>query len=372
MTLIPILTTLEEIETLATELAAEREIAVDLEADSLHSYREKVCLLQFTWGERTALVDPLPLPHLEPLKPVLADPAVTKVFHAADYDIRSLRRDFDIQIRGLFDTMIASQFCGEEKWGLADLLLKYFDIALDKQYQRADWSERPLSEGMIRYAAEDTRHLFRLQRLLAERLDELGRRDWVAEEFALLEQVRMAENEGPLFLRFKGAGRLDRRQLATLEALLQWRDGEARRRDKPPFKVVGNTQLLNIALAAPGTSRALLAVEAMPPRVAHRYGAPLLAAVEGAHALPEGELPRYPKGPRQERDPQMESRFKRLKSWRQQKAAQLQLDPGVLINNATLEAVARRQPATTAELAELPLKGWQRRALGDELIRALD
>jgi ribonuclease D len=129
--------------------------------------------------------------------------------------------------------MIACQFLGEEKVGLADVLGKYFGVVLDKQYQRADWAARPLTEGMIRYAAEDTRHLHRLARLLEEKLAVKGRLEWVAEEFALLEQVRFQEQEGPLFLRAKGAAVLDRRQLAVLEALLQWRDQEARRRDSP-------------------------------------------------------------------------------------------------------------------------------------------
>ena len=159
---IEIITTAPALAAFAQKLAGQSSIAVDLEADSMHSYREKVCLLQFTTEEETVLVDPLAVTDLAPLGPVLANPGIRKIFHAADYDIRCLYRDFSLEINGLFDTMIACQFLGEEKVGLADVLLKYFGIELDKQYQRADWSKRPLSPEMIRYAAEDTAHLHRL------------------------------------------------------------------------------------------------------------------------------------------------------------------------------------------------------------------
>ena len=205
------LTQNSEIEILAAELAADAVIGVDLEADALHNYQEKVCLLQFTGSKRTVLVDPLAV-DLAPLGPVLADPAIRKIFHAGDFDLRCLRRDFGFVINGLFDTMISAQFCGEEKIGLADLLGKYFDVSLDKKYQKADWSLRPLPPEMANYAAEDTRHLHKLAELLEGKLRELGRYDWVTEECSLLEQVGFAENGGPKFLRFKGAGTLDRRQ----------------------------------------------------------------------------------------------------------------------------------------------------------------
>ena len=140
----PILTDRAAVARFAAELAQETIVAVDLEADSMHSYQEKVCLLQFTTPSRTLLIDPLAVDDLSPLGPVLADPAIRKLFHAADYDIRCLNRDFGFEVRGLFDTMIACQFLGEEKVGLADILGKYFGVVLDKQFQRADWSQRPL------------------------------------------------------------------------------------------------------------------------------------------------------------------------------------------------------------------------------------
>ncbi len=369
---VPILTTTREIEQLAAELGRQTAIAVDLEADSMHCYKEKVCLLQFSTPERTWLVDPLAGPDLAALQPVLADAAIRKIFHAADYDIRCLNRDFGIEIRGLFDTMISSQFLGEEKIGLADMLNKYFGVELDKQYQRADWALRPLTEGMIRYAAEDTRHLHRLAELLEKRLAEKERLAWVAEEFALLEGARFQGQEGPLFLRFKGAAALDRRQLAVLEELLQWRDREARRRDFPPFKVMGSRPLMELTRTQPRTLQGLVGIEGISPRLADRYGRDLLTCLDTALALPDRDLPLFPRGERRLRDPEADKRLTTLKEWRRDKAAELEIDPGIVINNATLEDIARRAPRQAALLAEIPgMKNWQRQVLGEEIVRVL-
>ena len=368
----PILTTNAQVAELAAELGRETAIAVDLEADSMHCYQEKVCLLQFSTSQRTVLVDPLAGADLGPLRGVLADAGIRKIFHAADYDIRCLFRDFGIEIRGLFDTMISCQFLGEEKVGLADVLGKYFGVQLDKQFQRADWAQRPLSPGMIRYAAEDTRHLHGLVELLQGKLLEMGRLEWVAEEFELLEKVRHSEHSGPLFLRLKGAGTLDRRALAVAEALLQWRDGEARRRDCPPFKVLGTEPLLALASRQPQDASALVGIDGLPSRLAERYGRELLNAVAAGLALPEANLPRYPRSERPLRDPEVDARTARLKEWRKTKAAELEIDAGVLINNALLEELARRQPRSAPALATVPgLKRWQQRELGPGLLQAL-
>jgi len=372
MNQIPILVEPGQLQAFAERLAGRESIAVDLEADSMHHYREQVCLLQVTAGDETVLIDPLRLPDLEPLRTVLADPSVRKLFHAADYDLRCLRRDFGLEVRGLFDTMIASQFCGEEKFGLADLLGKYFGVELDKKYQKADWTIRPLPDGMVRYAAEDTRHLQKLAALLGDRLEGLGRTSWVAEECLLLEQVRFEESGGPLYLRFKGAGKLDRRQLAILDRLLVWRDREAARRDVPPFKVFGNQGLREIALHAPQDLRALAGLEGIFPRLVERYGRALMQCVEEARALPEEDLPRYPKGERQQRDPEFERRLAALKTWRTRRSGELQLDPGVMINNALLEQLARTMPERSHDLDRLTgMKNWQRRNFGGELLKVL-
>lgn len=369
----PILTTSAEVAALAAELRSAAVLAVDLEADSMHRYRERVCLLQLSTPDRTVLIDPLPGADLTPLAALFADPAVRKIFHAADYDLRSLYRDFRLEVRGLFDTMVSAQLLGEEKIGLADVLGKHFGVTLDKRFQRADWSLRPLSAEMIAYAAEDTRHLHRLAEQFEARLAELGRREWADEEFRLLEGVRFSAGEsGPLCLKVKGAGTLDRRQLGVLEELLQWREQEAARRDRPPFQVVGNALLLELARQMPRTAVALAAITVLPERLRDRYGRDLLAAITRGLELPNDRLPVWPRTPRIERDPAAEARLTALKNWRREKAAGLGVDPGVLINNALLEWLAREQPGTGTALEHCPgLKQWQRHELGDELLAAL-
>ncbi|WP_020674800.1 ribonuclease D [Geopsychrobacter electrodiphilus] len=372
MPLPQILTRTAEVEELAAELSTFPQIAVDLEADSMHHYQEKVCLLQFTAGEQTILLDPLDGADLSSLRPVLANPGIRKLFHAADYDIRCLARDFSIQIYGLFDTMISSQFLGEAKFGLADVLGKYFGLEVDKKYQRADWTIRPISPEMVRYAAGDTRYLADLVVILEEKLHAMGRRDWVAEEFALLEKARFAEPNGLLCLRVKGAGKLTRRQLGLLEELLQWRNAEAQRRDLPHFKVLGTASLLHLATQAPSSVRGLVAIEGISPRLVERYGKALMQAVEQGVGLDEADLPAFPRVERREKDPAADKRFLQLKDWRKKTAAQLALDPGVLINNATLEQVARANPQSRAELEGLgALKNWQLRELGTGMLQAL-
>lgn len=372
MSLPPILTTTDEITAFSEELRQFPAIAVDLEADSMHCYQEKVCLLQFSTPERTVLIDPLTDGDLSALKPVLADGSIRKIFHAADYDIRCLARDFDIEIDGLFDTMISSQFLGEEKVGLADVLSKYFNVELDKQYQRADWSERPLSAGMIHYAAEDTAHLHKLVETLEEQLHQKGRADWVKEECALLQTARFAPNTGHMCLRIKGAGRLHPKQLAILEELLHWRDSEARRRDRPLYKVMGNKPLLALAVTQPTGKQGLLGIEGISPRLVDRFGSALLKAIRSGQKWPDEKLPVFPRGERRVKDPQAEKRLIKLKEWRKGAAADLAIDPGVLINNASLEELSRQQPQSTPQLAESGiLKNWQCQVLGSGIIDVL-
>ncbi len=372
MSLPQILTTTAEIERFATDLSRFEVIAVDLEADSMHHYQEKVCLLQVTAGEETLLIDPLDGADLSALRPVLANGAIRKIFHAADYDIRCLARDFEIEIVGLFDTMISCQFIGEERFGLGDILAKYYGLEVDKKYQRADWTRRPLSNEMIRYAAGDTEYLQRLVGILEEKLIALGRLDWVREEFSLLEKARFAVFDGPLCLKFKGAGKLARRQLGLLEELLQWRNQEARRRDLPHFKVLGNKTLLQLATQPITGIHSMTGIEGLSPRLVERYGKALLQAVAQGNALDEAALPLFPRGERREKDPAADKRFMKLKEWRQQAARGLELDPGVLINNATLEQVARVNPQDEAALAGLGvLKNWQLGVLGGGMLQAL-
>nr|MBF0221505.1 ribonuclease D [Desulfobulbaceae bacterium] len=368
----PIISTANELSSFASELEQEQVIAVDLEADSMHNYREKVCLLQFSTPSRTVLVDPLAIADISCLQKVLANPAIRKIFHAADYDIRSLYRDFKLEVRGLFDTMICCQFLGEEKVGLAAILSKYFDVTLDKRYQRADWSKRPLPQPMIAYAASDTLYLHKLAALLAEQLQQKNRLNWVSEEFEILEKVRHSETEAPLFLKAKGAWTLQGYQLAALEALLQWRDKEACRLNRPLFKVVETNVLLTLAKNSPATP-ADLDKMALPPSILKKNGNQWLKIIKESQSLPKDDLPTFPTQEKSIDDSATKRRINTLKRWRTGKSLAVGIDPGIMINTALLEEIAREPPATIDDLEIFAaLKKWQRSELGPEIIQILN
>lgn len=357
---------------LCRHLATVQELALDLEADSLHHYREKVCLIQISDRDRTWLIDPLQLSDLQPLAPLLADPARLVVLHGGDYDIRSLHRDFGITVGRMFDTMIAAQFCNVGEFGLAALLREQFGIELDKRFQKADWSRRPLTPEMANYAAHDTAHLLRLADRLKERLQQLGRLDWVAEECGLVVTNRVSEKgEGPLFAHCKGAGKLRPRNLAVLEGLLQLREQVARELDRPPFKVMPSEALLQVAQRMPGKTEELSGIAGLTPRLVDRFGERLLSAVRQGQGLPDELLPRFPRS-KGEPNPGIKARIAQLKTWREQLSKRLELATGLLAPNWLLERIAELQPQTERQLAEIPgIRRWQQQLWGEELLTIL-
>ena len=356
---------------LVKRLIREPVLAVDLEADSLHHYQEKVCLIQISTPAESVIIDPLALPELSPLAPVLADPAIRKLFHGADYDIRSLHRDFGIEVHNLFDTMIACQFLGEKEVGLAAVLLKRFGAELDKRYQKADWSKRPLSSEMIEYAVRDTSLLIELYGQLAEELRAKGRLAWVEEESQLLTGVRAGSREAStLLLRFKGAARMEPRTLAVLEELLRFRDGLAREHDLPPFKILGSDTLRQLAETKPLRSSDLDGISGLSPKLSKRYGRGILEATARGMALPPDRLPSYPCPQRFVKDRRKEEMMKSLKKWREVRAGELGIEAGILVNNSMLEAVADAACRSEGGTPAVPaMKKWQKEAFGEELLR---
>ncbi len=362
----------DALEALSRRLAARSRIAFDTESASFHRYLDRVYLVQVSSDEETAIIDPLAVTALEPLGRLLDDPAVEVVFHDADYDLRTLDRDYRFRARRLFDTRIAAQLAREPAIGLGSLLEKYFGVRLNKKLQRADWSRRPLTREMIAYAADDTRYLLALRDRLAERLAELGRLTWAEEEFEKLEQIRWspsATDSDDAFLRIKGAKALKGRALAILRALHAWREAAARRKDRAPFRIIGNAALLAIARAAPSDPGALKGVTGLPPAIASRYGEELLAAVQEGLAIPDRDLPRVPRSQRPEHDPEYDARLERLKQLRAQRAERVSMDVGLLCPSGTLQEVARTAPRTPEDLGRVEgLRRWQREVLGDTAI----
>ncbi|CAN5593519.1 ribonuclease D [soil metagenome] len=348
-------------------------IAIDTEGASFHRFVDRIYLVQISTRDITAVVDPLSAGDLPTLGAVLADRSVEVVLHDADYDLRLLHQDYGWHPTNIFDTRIAAQLLGIPAFGLGALLERFLGIKLEKKHQRADWSMRPLPQDMLEYAQEDTRHLLQLRDLVAAELERLGRMEWAREEFDLLEGTKWAEGDESLaFMRIKGARDLTRRELAVLGELARWRDAKAAELDRAVFRVMANEVLLELARTAPTREDQLLGIKGMPRSLAQRASREILGAVAAGMSVPEEELPRYPKSQRRQKDPDFDRRATLLKGARDVAAKRLQLDPGVLCSRERIDAVARRNPATMEELAEVrELRKWQASELGPGFLKAL-
>jgi ribonuclease D len=357
----------------AASLAAPPLLAVDTEAASFHRYRDRIYLIQLSTRDRTAVVDPLGVTDLSALGRLLSNTEIEILFHDADYDLRILDRDYGFHASRLFDTRVAAQLLNEPGIGLAALLEKYLGVTLDKKYQRADWSLRPLIPEMLAYAADDTRYLPRLRDILQEKLVAAGRWSWAEEEFGLLKDVRWTPTGPPeeAYLRLKGARTLRGHQLAVLRELFAWREQAASQLDRAPFRVLQNEAMVTIAKAMPADETALRELKALSPDQLRRRGAELLEAVARGVRAPTSSLPVFERGKRPPPDLAFDARLERLKQVRNAIATRLELAPGVLCPNGLLEAIASLEPKSTAQLVEIrEMRNWQRGVLGDELVAA--
>jgi ribonuclease D len=344
-------------------------VAVDTEADSLHSYFDKVCLIQISAASDDLVIDPLAGVDLKRFGELLADPSITKVLHGADYDLRILNRDFGFTTTNLIDTMVSAQLLGYEAYGLAALLERHFGLKVNKTHQRADWAMRPLTTEMLEYAAMDTRYLVALADKLRDELNALGRWEWALEEFARLEAIRFREvsDDEESWRRIKNISGLDRRGLAVLRDLHAWRDHLARSADRPPFKIVGNDALVEIAKEKPLKIGDLSNLKSVPQYHRNRYGKPLVEIVKHALELAEADLPERNEPKAWLRDKAVENRINQLKKVRDKKAAELKIDQGLLAPRHVLAAIA-----STGSLDDIPaMRDWQRRILGPDLLVAL-
>ena len=349
------------------------ELALDTEGASFHRFVDRIYLLQLSTRDRHAVIDPLPIGTPAGLGALLERPDVEVVFHDADYDLRLLQQDYGWHITHIFDTRIAAQLLGYTAFGLAALLERFFDVKLDKKHQRADWSMRPLTADMLDYAAQDTRFLLELKDKMSAELERAGRMAWAREEFGLLEGTRWAEEApGQGFLKLKGARDLNRRELAVLRELVPWRDEVAGQLDRATFRVLGNEQLIDIAKTHPSSRDALGKIKGMPRGILEQRGSELLDAVKRGLAVAESDLPKFPRAARWDRDPDFDARVTALKTARDSAAKRLALDPGVLCSRDRMEAVARRNPLTVQEVAEVTeLRRWQAGELAEAFVAAL-
>ncbi|MBC2702971.1 ribonuclease D [Desulfobacula sp.] len=362
-----------ELKKVCDALLSEKIIAVDLEADSMYCFKEKICLIQIATAKEAFLVDPFKIKEVSSFLKILENDDVMKVFHGADFDIRSLDRDYQARVNNLFDTEIACRFLGIKERGLAALLKRNFNVDADKKYQKADWAERPLKQGMIEYCVGDVAYLTKLYDIIHQKLAAKGRLPWAKEEFEIQKKVRYENNYVlPLFRKFKGAGKIDNRSLAVLENLLQVRLEIAQKKDKPLFKIMSNASLMTMARMKPVTIDQMVKTRAISQRQADMYGKLCAEAIVRAENLDHKELPSYPKTRRPRKDARVQERIERLKKMREKLSHSIGIEPGFLLNNAIIASIASKNPATSEDLLKIEnIRHWQVEAIGRDIISTL-
>jgi ribonuclease D len=350
-------------------LSHEPILAVDSESNSLYAYHERVCLIQFSSPTEDYLVDPLALSDLSPLATLFANPNIEKVFHAAEYDLITLKRDFGFTFANLFDTMIAARILGVRSIGLGSLLEAEFGVHLDKRYQRANWGQRPLPSHLLEYARLDTHYLIPLRNRLCDRLQETSRWLLAQEDFTRLPQVngRAVECNGELCWRINGAYDLTPRQAAVLEELCRYRDRVAQRINCPPFKVINDQILYAIAVQCPTTMTALRSQVHLSEKVLERHGEALLRAVQrGLKAKPL--YPPHIPAPNEH----FLCRLEALRQWRKTAAQRMGVSSEVILPRDLLYALAYHNPHTHQDLAALLCQvPWRLKHFGDEILTIL-
>ena len=357
------------------ELRTAGEIALDTEGDSLHHYPERLALVQIGLPDGAVwLVDPIALTDLAALSPVFTDPARMLILHAGDNDLVHLKRRYGLTFASVFDTAIAARFLGGKALGLDVLLETYLGVALPPSRQKDDWSRRPLDAAQLTYAAADVQHLFALRARLIEELAKIGRLAWVEEECAALAAQPAPERpaDPDAWLGVKGARDLSPRGLAVMRELFALREQLARAADRPPFKILGEDTLLRIAQTLPPDAATLGTLAGVTPRVLGRWGTALLGAVERGLALAEDDLPVIPRRPRPVIPGAMSRRIDKLRRWRVTAVERIGLEPGVVLPNRLITAVAAAAPRTLEELGAVEgVRRWRVETLGSDLLAAL-
>lgn len=359
----------DQLDQLMQRLSNESLIAVDTESDSLYSYFEKVCLIQFSTSQADYLVDAIKI-DISGLANIFADDSVQKVFHAAEYDVLSLKRDYNFTFNNLFDTMLAARILGWPRYGLGPLLEDYFGVKLDKRFQRYNWGRRPLSKKALDYARLDTHYLLPLREIQWEQLKKQNRLQEALEAFERETQVQSVpktfESDG--FWRVKGAKDLEPQQQAVLRELFVLRDKIARKIDRPPFKVMNDFVLLRLAKRQPRHNSDLMQIKGVGENLVRYNGREILKTIRKGQTA---SLPKYYANNHRP-DEDTLARYETLREWRNSRAAERGVEPDVIINNDTLMNIARRNPSSLSSLIKMKVLGnWQLETYGEILLEVL-
>lgn len=364
----------QELEDLAQTLADQPVIAVDTESNSLYAYQEQVCLIQFSTPEKDYLVDPLAIGDLSALEPIFASEKIEKIFHAAEYDLICLERDFCFEFANLFDTMLAARILGRNAIGLGSMLENEFGVHLNKRYQRADWGRRPLPPEMLSYARLDTHYLIPLRDRLQVELQDEKLWPLAQEDFHRLTQINGRNGNGhhndkepAMCWKVKGAYDLDGQQAAVLQELCRYRDHKARNLDRPLFKVINDRTLLAIAQEQPKRISELKRIPGMSKRQIERHGKALLAAVQ--RGLKNDPI-RPPRSPRPDED--YVERVERLRRWRKGAAQKMGVNSDVVLPRDLMLSLAQDNPNQMDDLQQtLQDVPWRVRHFGTQILNVL-
>jgi len=327
-------------------------VGLDLEADSLYRYSERICLVQVCYRDEVKLVDPLAE---QSLKELIAWVGKSRIWmHGADYDMSLMLREWGLVPPVLYDTQIAAQLLGHERFGYASLVEQYFGVELSKSSQKADWGKRPLSSTMLEYAKNDVRYLLPLADAVEVKLKELGRYEWFLESCQASQDRVVSREAAPKeSWRIGGSGKLSPSGLRYLKSLWEWRDGEAATWNRPSFMVATNKQLISWALDLVAGKRI-----AFPSKLRAYRLQRLMKVIAVSEEIEEREWPQKIRGERHRYDETFEARLKVLLGKRNAIGGELGIDPSVIGSRAVLEQVVRE----SAQPEEILLK-WQRELL---------
>ena len=331
---------------LVDDLSSQPRIAVDTESNSLHAYREQVCLIQFSTDKRDYLVDPLALEDLSLLAPIFADPRIEKIFHAAEYDLICLSRDFGFEFKNLFDTMQAARILGYKYVGLDNILAEKFSVKVDKRHQKANWGARPLKPEQLEYASKDTQYLIPLRDMLEKELREIGRWELAQDDFLLAQSVDVPKEKmnGSSWKRFSSRKNITPRELTILSELTRCRDEIAEKLDRPPFKVIANNTLLDIAKNIPEKDVDLAGIGLSQKQI-RLWGDEILSAAQRGLDAPLVKVER-PKRPKDA----VVRRIEKLKNWRKEKAEEMKVESDIILPKKYLGLLSEHPPGSLAEL----------------------
>jgi len=329
-------------------------VAIDTEADSLHAYPEKLCLIQISTAAGDELVDPLARLDLAPLFAAIADREI--IMHAADYDLRMLKKHHAFTPRAIFDTMLASRLLGDRQFGYSHLVQHYLGVALEKGAQKANWAVRPLAPRLEEYARNDTRYLKPLADRLTTDLEAAGRVEWHREACArLIRDSTRPSAVDPDAWRIRGSQTLNRRGLAVLRALWRWRELEAIAADRPPFFIMSHEVLVSIAAAA-ALGKPDNPIEALLPKhISDRWRTGVGSAVMEGMAVPDPQLPDVPRKVIERLSDAEQKRVTVLQARRDARATDLKIDPTLIANRTMLTDLARNWDEHAGQLM-----AWQR------------